>query len=115
MDPGSEARHLAAGLAADDPVARDILTDLAADIGFALSHVVHLAHPDVVVLGGGLSLIGAPFGSAVADALRPLVMDAFAPGPSVALATLGEDAVPVGALHLAARAMAQGSTKEVES
>lgn len=120
MDPGSESRHLAAALAASDPVAERVMSDVAADIGFALSHVVHLAHPDVIVLGGGLSLVGEPFRAAVADALAPLVMEAFRPAPWVALAALGEDAVPVGALHLAARAAAaagesgSSSNKEVE-
>jgi glucokinase len=37
----------------------------------------------------------------VQTALRPFVMDAFAPGPEIRLAALGEDAVPVGALLLA--------------
>jgi glucokinase len=77
---------------------------VASDIGFALSHVVHLAHPDVIVLGGGLALVGEPLRAAVADALTPHVMQAFAPGPTVALAALGEDAVPVGAVNLAIRA-----------
>jgi glucokinase len=116
MDPGGESRHLAAAIGASDAVAERVLNDVAADIGFALSHVVHLAHPDVIVLGGGLALVGEPFRAAVAEALRPLVMEAFLPPPWVALAALGEDAVPVGALHLAARAAAESgsSTKEVE-
>jgi glucokinase len=108
LDPGAEARHLAAALHAGDALAQRILEELAGDVGFALSHVVHLAHPDVIVLGGGLSLVGESFRAAVAEALRPFVMEAFAPGPPLALAALGEDAVPVGALHLAIRgAMAE--------
>jgi glucokinase len=120
MDPGGESRHLAAALAANDAVAQQVMHDVAADIGFALSHVVHLAHPDVIVLGGGLSLVGEPLRTAVADALAPHVMEAFRPAPWVALAALGEDAVPVGALLLAARAAANAggdsgsSNKEVE-
>jgi glucokinase len=100
-DPGGEARHLAAALAAGDAVAEGVLCAAASDIAFALSHVVHLAHPDAIVLGGGLSLLGEPLRAAVADALPPLVMAAFHPVPAVRLAALGEDAVPVGALLLA--------------
>jgi len=48
-----------------------------------------------------LSLVGEPLRVAVATALKRYVMEAFAPGPRVALAGLGEDAVPVGALILA--------------
>jgi glucokinase len=113
MDPGTEARHLPAALAASDPLAQRLIDEVAADIGFALSHVVHLAHPDVIVLGGGLSLVGEPLRAAVEAALWPHVMEAFAPGPRVALAALGEDAVPVGALHLAVAA-AGGASKECE-
>jgi len=36
----------------------------------------------------------------VEGALRRFTMEAFAPGPRIALTTLGEDAVPVGALEL---------------
>ena len=101
--PGGEARHLAAALAERDGLARRVINDVAGDIGFALSHVVHLVHPGVIVLGGGLSLIGEPFRAAVADALAPVLMEALASGPPVRLAALGEDAVPVGAMHLAMR------------
>lgn len=99
--PGGESRHLAAALAQHDPAADQILLELADDLGFALSHVVHLFHPEIIVLGGGLSLVGEPLREAVEQALGGFVMEAFAPGPRVVLAGLGEDAVPVGALLLA--------------
>jgi glucokinase len=66
-----------------------------------MSHVPHLSHPQVFVLGGGLSKVGEPLRAAVAEALPRFLMDAFQPGPQVALTALGEDAVPVGALLLA--------------
>jgi glucokinase len=78
-----------------------MLSEIAADLAFGLSHVVQLFHPEVIVLGGGLSLIGEPLRAAVARALRPNVMHAFAPGPRVLLSALREDVVPVGALELA--------------
>ena len=98
-----EARHLAAALQAEDEVAHRILATTAADLAFGLSHAVHLFHPAVIVLGGGLALVGAPLRTAVETALRGCIMDVFAPGPELRLSTLGEDAVPVGALLLAAR------------
>lgn len=100
----SGARLLGPALAADCPEARRILERTAFDLAFALSHVVHLFHPEAIVLGGGLSLIGEPWRAAVARALPPFVMKAFAPGPHVMLAGLGEKAVPAGALLLAAAA-----------
>lgn len=98
---GGEARHLAAALMQADPIARQIVIELADDLGFALSHVVHLLHPAVIVMGGGLSLMGESLRCAVAEALPKNVMEAFHPVPPVKLAALGEDAVPAGALILA--------------
>ena len=99
--PGGEAKLLAPALAAGDPAAGRVVREVAADLAFALSHVVHLFHPRTIVLGGGLSLVGEPLRTAVAAHLPLYVMEAFAPGPEVKLAALGEDAVPVGALCLA--------------
>ncbi len=101
---GGEARHLAAALADGDPAAQAILSELADNLGFALSHVVQLLHPSVVVVGGGVSLVGEPLREAMAEALSRYVMEAFLPGPGVVLAGLKEDAVPVGALALASQA-----------
>jgi glucokinase len=64
-------------------------------------------HPEVIILGGGLSLIGEPLRDAVAQALPPFLMKAFRPGPRIALSSLKEDAVPVGALVLAAKVLGQ--------
>ena len=96
-----EARALAPALAQGDALAQRILDEVADDLAFGLSHVTQLMHPEVIVLGGGLSLVGEPLRAAVASALKRYVMEAFAPGPRVMLAGLGEDAVPVGALLLA--------------
>ena len=96
-----EARALAPALAQGDALAWRILDEVADDLAFGLSHVTQLMNPEVIVLGGGLSLVGEPLRAAVASALKRYVMEAFAPGPRVALAGLGEDAVPTGALLLA--------------
>jgi glucokinase len=100
-----EARHLSAALEADDPLAAKILKETADDLAFALSHVVHLCHPEVIVIGGGLSLVGEPLRAAISSTLPKFVMHAFHPAPTIALAALGEDSVPTGALLLAKQAM----------
>ena len=107
-----EARYLAKALAAGDQIAHQILEETVGDLAFALSHVVHLFHPEVAVLGGGLSLIGEPWRAGVARVLPTHLMDAFRPGPSVRLAALGEDVVPVGALTLAASLEAEKLHKQ---
>ena len=98
---GGEFRHLRSAIDAGDPLARKILGDVADDLAFALSHAVHLFHPEIIVVGGGLSLVGEPLRAAMAEALPAYLMEAFRPGPQVALAGLGEDSVPIGALALA--------------
>ncbi|HSU68702.1 MAG TPA: ROK family protein, partial [Tepidisphaeraceae bacterium] len=98
---GGESRHLAVARAENDPLALRIVEELSDDLAFALSHVVHLFHPAVIVLGGGLSLLGEPLRNGIAQRLPAYVMEVFAPGPPIRIAALGEDAVPVGALILA--------------
>lgn len=99
---GGEAKHLVAAVQAGDPAAKRLLAEVAEDLAFGLSHVTHLLHPEIITLGGGLGLMGATLADAVAAALPRFVMSAFAPGPRVVAAALGEDAIPVGALVLAA-------------
>ncbi len=98
---GGEAKHLAAAWQQGDAAARRLLQEMGADLAFGLSHAVHLVHPEIIILGGGLAGVGEPLRASVEGALRGFVMEAFAPGPEIALAALGEDAVPVGALKLA--------------
>ncbi|MEO8352929.1 MAG: ROK family protein, partial [Chthoniobacteraceae bacterium] len=99
---GGEARHLRVALAHNDPVAETILRETMENLAFGLSHVVHLFHPQTVVVGGGLSLLGPPLQTQLAKALPAFLMDSFLPGPRIEFAALGEDTVPVGALVLAA-------------
>src|SRR5438552_295219 len=117
---GGEAKYLVPALRKGDRAAKRDLTETAEDLAFGLSHVVHLFHPEAIILGGGLSLVGEPLRAAVEIALRVFTMAAFAPGPQIRLATLGEDAVPVGALELARKVgsdavFAQNSTDKLRS
>jgi glucokinase len=102
---GGEARHLPSALAAQDELAHAILSELADNLAFGLSHVIHLFHPEIVVVGGGLSLVGEPLREALASAIPQYLMESFQPGPVVRLAGLGEDSVPMGALALASRSL----------
>ena len=100
---GHESKYLGTALEKNDPSAKQLLSEVADDLAFGLSHVVHLMHPQIIIIGGGLSGLGEPLRAAVEVALGRFIMDAFAPGPIIALAMLGEDSVPMGALELARR------------
>ncbi|SFE48536.1 ROK family protein [Spirosoma endophyticum] len=97
---GKEAQFLHPAYEAGDQVAKMLIEQIGSVLALGLSHVVHLFHPEAIVLGGGLSLIGEPLRAAVRQALPRFVITAFHPTPIVLLAKLGEDAVPIGALEL---------------
>ncbi len=99
-EQGGEAKHLAAALAQNDPIAQSILGTLTRDLAFALSHVTHLFHPQVITLGGGLALVGEPLRQGIAGTLPEILMEIYGNGPQIKLTELAEDAVPVGALLL---------------
>jgi glucokinase len=62
--------------------------------------VTHLFHPQVITLGGGLSLVGEPLRQAIVEKLPSFLMEIYGKGPEIRLAELNEDAVPIGALLL---------------
>ncbi len=97
----SEAAFITRAVQKGDAGAKAILEETAEDLAFGLSHVVHLFHPEMIILGGGLSLMGEPLRKSVASNLPRFVMKAFYPGPTVSIAKLGEDVVSIGALLLA--------------
>jgi glucokinase len=101
--PGAEAKALVEAIDAGDAEALEIFESTITDLAFGLSHVVHLFHPDTIIIGGGLSLIGQRLRRKVEEKLRTFIIDAFQPGPLVQLSKLGSDVVPVGALILAAQ------------
>ena len=106
--PGS-ARHLGAALAEDDVVAQSLLAEAAREYAFALCHAVHLMHPEVIVLGGGVSLLGEPWRLAVAKHLPEFLFEPFQPGLEVRLAALGEAVVPLGAAAIAIKRLEEAN------
>jgi glucokinase len=100
---GGEACALGPAVAEGDPDALRILQEVAESMAYALSHAVHLLHPEVIVLGGGVALLGEPLRERIASALPRWLMEAFHPGPPIRLAALMEEAVIIGALAVAAQ------------
>lgn len=71
-------------------------------LGVALANVIALLNPDVVVVGGGVSLAGARFFRPLRDTVRALVFEPFGGNYRIVPAALGETVVVVGAALLAA-------------
>lgn len=101
-----EARFLVKALQENDTTAKEILRETVDNIAFALSHVVHLLHPEILIIGGGLSSLGRYLSDGIAMALPRYLMTAFLPPPPVVTAALGKQVVPIGALELARSAIA---------
>ena len=97
-----EAKFLKAAIDEGDRGAVALYQEIINDIAFGLSHAIHLFHPDIVVIGGGFSLVGESLETGLQQQLPAYLMKAFCPGPVIRLAGLKEDSVPVGALLLAA-------------
>ena len=93
-----EAQFLLPALIQGDPNAAELLQKYADTLAWGLSHVVYLFNPDIIVLGGGVSLIGEAL--RVQETLPKYLVKAFQPGPLIALAELKEETVLVGSLCL---------------
>jgi glucokinase len=100
-----DARSLADALNENNAIAQAILAAYVDHLAAALGCAVQLLHPEIIILGGGVSLIGEPLRGEVAAVLPKYIMDVYHPGPPIALTALKEDAVPCGALILAADRM----------
>lgn len=98
-----EATFLKPALEQKDEAAKKIMEEIADDLSFGLSHAVHLFNPDIIVIGGGLSLLNEHLSIPVTNILPQYLMKAFLPPPSIMIAALGESVVPLGALELAKR------------
>lgn len=103
---------LAAAAAGGNPIADDILRRACRALGWAIAQVITLIAPEIVVIGGGVSLMGAaqffaPLSEEVAEYVFPPLQGSYRIVP----AALGELAVVHGAIALAADAGPRGSVK----
>ena len=83
-----------------DAVARHILQETCETLGAAISNAVALLHPERVIVGGGVSLMGPLFWNALQKEFQSRVMPMFAAGVELLPAKLREDVVVIGALCL---------------
>lgn len=94
------AEHVSAAAAGGDEVAREIWDDTVALLGQAVTDLVNVFEPHVVVLGGGVTRAGALLIEPVRAAVRGTAMPPAA-GAVVTLAALGDEVCVIGAGALA--------------
>lgn len=102
---GVTARDLAWAAREGDLVARTILADAGRLVGRALASTAALVDPDLVVVGGGVSLAGPAFWKPLVEAVDGTTMRPVRVSP----AAHGADSALVGAMHLAGAAARESS------
>jgi glucokinase len=83
-----------------DKIANLILDETCQTLGLAISNVIALLHPERVILGGGVSLMGSLFWNRLRKEVKLRTIPLFASQVDVVRAKLKEDVVVVGALCL---------------
>jgi glucokinase len=99
--PLVRAEHVSAAAAAGDPLARELWDDTTALLGQAVTDLVNVFEPNVVVLGGGVTRAGAMLLDPVREIVQQTAMPPAAARVDVTLAGLGDAVCVVGAGALA--------------
>jgi glucokinase len=83
-----------------DEAANLILVETCQTLGLAISNVIALLHPECVILGGGVSLMGSLFWNRLRAEVRSRTIPALASKVRIVRAKLKENVVIIGALSL---------------
>ena len=95
--------HISEALTNGDPDAEEVIDQFASWVARGLGSLVNLLDPQVIVLGGGLTVISGTFLLEVEDRMAATVMGAeYRPQVPVVAAAIGAEAGAVGAAVLAA-------------
>ena len=83
-----------------DATAKQVFDDYVKALAHGIVSIFNMLDPEVIVLGGGVSMAGEYLLDAVRTAVKPLVFFKTLPYPSIQLARLGADAGIIGAALL---------------
>jgi glucokinase len=95
-----DARVVYAAAEKGDEIAKQILHETCQILGIAISNVIALLHPERVIVGGGVSLMGPLFWNRLRSEVAARAMPSFISSVEIVRAELGEDVVVIGALCL---------------
>ena len=102
LPPPLTAEAIGRAAVEGDALARQVVAQAGQAIGLHLANLAHAFDPQVIVLGGGVSLIGPPLFEPLERALRAHILHQhYLEGLAVLPAALGDDAGLVGAMVLA--------------
>lgn len=94
------SKMVAKAYAAGDPVAKAVLAETFDLLAYWLGNIVDLLEPDVIVIGGGVSTMLAPFLDEIRERWRGATLNPYPLQIPVALAHYKEDAGIAGAAAL---------------
>jgi glucokinase len=98
--------HVAQAAADGDPLALELVTEVGEWLGQGIADLSAVLDPEVVVIGGGVSVLGEMVLGPARDRLeRALPGRGFRPGPRIVAAALGPTAGLIGAADLVRRAV----------
>jgi glucokinase len=108
-DPGAlTGEHVARAATNGDAAARELVTDVGTWLGQGIADLAAVLDPDVVVVGGGVSVLGELLLAPARERLdRALPGRGYRPGPRVVVAELGPQAGLVGAADLVRLAVSE--------
>ncbi|WP_161975279.1 ROK family protein [Tengunoibacter tsumagoiensis] len=91
------ARMVAEAALAGIPVAQQIITLAGEALGVGLVNILHIFNPELIILGGGVSQIGAPLLDPARRIMRERAMTVPCQSATIVMAQLGSDVGLVGA------------------
>ncbi|MEH6514288.1 MAG: ROK family protein [Maribacter arcticus] len=98
-DSANASKYLMKAIQNGDTGADRIFQEMIANLAHGLSHLIHLVNPEVICIGGGLSLIGSYLIESIHNVLPNYLMELIKQNaPDIKLAELGALVVPIGAV-----------------
>jgi len=94
------AKTVYAAAEREDWVARAILEETCDTLATAIGNVIALLHPERIIIGGGVSLMGPIFWDSLREKIRRYVFKPFADRYEIVPSALGEEVVIIGAVLL---------------
>ncbi len=95
--------RLEAAALAGDPLALRVTREAAEYLGIAVSGMLNLVNPAVVIVGGGITTLGERFLEPLRETVRMRTRVSGGTGPSIVMSELGPQSVAVGAASLVLR------------